>query len=273
MRKIVAAALKGGTAKSSSVVSLAVGLASVGRRVLVIDCDPQGNASWILSGGKAPDGATLAEVLTREASAAEAIRATSVENLSLLPADVSLGAVNVQLANEPGRDARLRSSLATLGAGGYDFALLDTGPTVTTVWLNALVYADEVVAPIDVGVFSVLGLVELEGAINALRDAYNPALRLAGLILTRVQRNNLARDVERQLRERFGPLVFEQTIPLSVKFDEAHSRGETVMTYAPDSPGAAAYSAIVREILNGERAKEGRSRGSDRGNPRTAGAA
>jgi chromosome partitioning protein len=277
MRKIVVAALKGGTAKSSSVVSLAVGLANGGRRVLVIDCDPQGNASWILSGGNAPEGPTLADVLTRQATAVEAIRATSVSGLSLLPSDVSLGAVNVQLASEPGRDARLRSALAPIGAGDheYDFALLDTGPTVTTVWLNALVYADEVVAPIDVGVFSVLGLVELEGAISALRDAYNPTLRLAGLILTRVQRNNLARDVERQLRERFGSLVFEQTVPLSVKFDEAHSRGETVMTYAPDSPGALAYSAIVREMTNGERAraKEKRSRGRDRGNPRAAGAA
>ena len=272
MRKLVIAALKGGTAKSTSTVSLAVGLALRGKRTLVVDCDSQGNASWILSGGKSPDGPTLAEVLSRETSALEAIRPTIVAGLDLLPSDVTLGAVNVKLADQPGRDGRLRSMLAAV-EGAYDFALLDTGPTVTTLWLNAMSYGEEVIAPVDVGVLSVLGLVELESAIVDLRAAYNPPLRLAGLILTRVQRNNLAKDVERQLRERFGPLVFSSTVGLSVKFDEAHSRGMTVMQYAPTSPGAAAYFEIVEGIINGSGTKAGRGRaGTDR-TPRTAGAA
>jgi chromosome partitioning protein len=272
VRKLVIAALKGGTAKSTTAVSLAVGLALRGKKALVVDCDSQGNASWILSDGKAPAGPTLAEVLSREASAPEAIRPTSAPGLDLLPADVSLGAVNVQLASQAGRDARLRSMLDAV-EGRYDFVLCDTGPTVTTLWLNALVYAEEVIAPVDVGVFSVLGLVELEAAIADLRSAYNLPLRLAGLILTRVQRNNLAKDVERQLRERFGPLVFQATVGLSVKFDEAHSRGTTVMQYAPESPGASAYSEIVGEIINGLGTKAGRGRaGADR-DPRATGAA
>ena len=111
MRKIVIAALKGGTAKSTTTVSLAVGLALRGKKTLVVDCDSQGNASWILSGGKSPDGPTLAEVLSRESSAHEAIRSTTTPGLDLLPSDVTLGAVNVQLADQPGRDGRLRSKL------------------------------------------------------------------------------------------------------------------------------------------------------------------
>jgi chromosome partitioning protein len=273
VRKIVIAALKGGSGKSSTAVSLAVGLALRGKRTLLIDCDSAGNASWILSGGKSPDGPTLAEVLTRQASADEAIRPTSVPGLNLLPSDVSLGAVNVQLAGQPGRDARLRSALEAIGgAGAFNYVLLDTGPSVTTTWLNALVYADEVIAPIDVGVFSILGLVELEGAIAELRTAYNPTLHLAGLILTKIQRSNLARDVESQIRARFGPVVFKATIGLSVRFDEAHSRGTTIMTYAPGSSGAAAYSEIVGEIINGIGTK-GRGRASRGGDSRRAGAA
>jgi chromosome partitioning protein len=259
VRKLVIAALKGGTAKSTTATALAVGLALRGKKTLVVDADQQGNASWILSGGKSPDGATLAEVLTRQASAQEAIRSTEVPGLDLLPSDVSLGAVNVTLASEAGRDARLRSSLDSI-EGGYDFVVTDTGPSVTTLWLNALVYSDEVIAPIDVGVFSVLGLVELEGAIGELRSAYNPRLRLTGLILAKVQRSNFAKDVESQLRERFGPIVFKPTIPLSIKFDEAHSRGLTITQYAPDSPGALAYSEIVGEIINGGIGTKGRSR-------------
>lgn len=271
MRKLVVASLKGGTCKTTTAVSIAVGLAQRGKTVLVVDCDPQGNASWILSGGKSPDGPTLAEVLSRESSAFEAIRETTVQGLSLLPADVTLGATNLRLANEPGRDGRLRAMLGEVD-GAFDFVLADTGPTVTTLWLNALAYAEEVIAPVDLGVLSVLGLVELESAIADLRAAYNPALRLAALVLTRVQKNNLARDVEGQLRERFGDRVCAATVPLTVKIDEAHSRGMTIMTYAPGSPGATAYKQIVEGLIDGGTTAR-RGRAGAGGHPRKAGAA
>jgi chromosome partitioning protein len=260
MRRIALVCEKGGTGKTTSCTAFAVGLAQRGHRTLLIDADQQANSTWTLLGGQGADSPTLASVLTRESLAVEAIRQTTTPRLDLLPADGSLGGVNVTLAQELGRDTRLRSALAPI-EGHYDFVLIDTGPQFNTLLANVLVYAVEVIVPLDLGVYAMLGLVQLQDTIAEVREAYgNHALHIAGLILTKVSRNNVARDIETELRTRFGNTVYKTTVPLSVKIDEAHSRGMTVLEHAPKSAGALAYFQLVEEIVNhGNSNERGRS--------------
>lgn len=264
MRRIAIACLKGGSSKSTTATSLAVGLARRGKRVLLIDVDAQSNATWLLTAGQGAGPPTLAEVLMRQAGVAEAIRPSVVPGLDLLPAVSALGAVNVALAQELSRDTRLRSALATI-EDAYDIAIVDTAPTFTTLLANVLVWATEVIVPADPGVFAVLGLVELQGVMEEVREAYgNAGLHLAGLVLTRVARSNVHRDVEKELRSRFGALVYRTTIPMSTKVEESHTRAQTVMQYAPKSPAAVAYDALIEEILSHVGAEDGRGDAPER---------
>jgi chromosome partitioning protein len=256
VRKIAVTNLKGGSSKTTTATALAVGLARRGRRTLLVDADSQGNASWTLLGGQGASPPTLATVLTRGCAAEDAVRPTAVDGLDLLPADASLGGVAVRLAQEIARDTRLRSALAPL-EGRYEYVLFDTAPTFTTVTANVLVAAAEVLVPLDPGVYAVLGLVELENIVAEVRDAYNPGLHVAGLLLTKTARNKVCADVEAELRKRYGPLVYRVTVPASVKFEEAATRGTTVLDHAPKSPGAVAYTALVEEVVrHGQRAKD-----------------
>ncbi len=256
MRRIAFVCQKGGCSKTTSATAVGVGLARRGHRVLCVDSDPQANATWTLLGGQGAGPPTLAAVLLRQVPADGAIRPTRVAGLDLLPASAELGGVNVALVQHANRDARLRSALAPLD-GRYDFVLIDTGPQFTTVLANVLVYAAEVIVPLDPGVFAVLGLVELQDTIAEVREAYrHEDLHLAGLVLTKVQRHNVARDVEAELRGRFGARVFRAVVPLSAKVEEAHTRGLTIAEYAPKSAAALAYEDLVGEIIDHGRAKE-----------------
>lgn len=257
MRRIAVTNQKGGSGKTTTATALAVGLALRGRRTLLVDLDGQANATWTLLGGQGAEGPTLAEVLLRDATAVEAIRPTTVEGLDLLPADGSLNGVNVALVQELGRDTRLRAALAPID-DRWDVAVFDTGPALNSVMANALVAAGEVVVPVDPGVYAMLGLVALQDTIAEVRDAYGTDLQLRGLLLTRVQRNNVHRDVEAELRARFGKLVFEATIPMSAMVEAAATRGLTVMTHAARSPAALAYGRLIEEIDHVERAKDRR---------------
>lgn len=257
MRRIAVACLKGGSSKSTTATSVAVGLARRGHRVLVGDCDAQHNATWILNRGQGAEGPTMAEVLLRQADAIEAIRPSAVPGLDLLPSTSALGAVNVQLAQELSRDTRLRSALASIEAD-YDFAIMDTAPAFGPLLANVLVWAREVVVPADPGVFAMLGLVELQGVIDEVAEVYgNTALHVAGMVLTRLSKNNVHRDVELQLREAYGDKVFRATIPLSAKVEESHTRAMTVLEHAPKSPAAMAYEALIEEVIRyGSREKD-----------------
>lgn len=255
MRRIVLASQKGGTGKSTTACALAVGLASRGHKTLLVDLDGQANATWTLTRGQGAEKPTVGDVLLRHALADEAIRATATPCLDLLPADASLNGANVALVQEIGRDTRLRSAMASVG-DRWRFVIVDTAPAFSPVLANALVYGDEVIVPVDCGVYSLLGLAELQSTIDEVRHAYGGAVRLAGILITRVARSNVCRDMEAQLRERFGPLVFKATIPASAKFDEAGSRGLTILEHAPKSPGAEAYQSLILEIEHGDRTKE-----------------
>jgi chromosome partitioning protein len=155
----------------------------------------------------------------------------------------------------------LRSALAAV-EGAYRYVIVDTGPSLTTLLVNALVAVEEVIVPVDMGVYAVLGLVELERIVAEIREAYNPTLRLAGLVLTKCQRSNVCRDVETELRGRYGPIVFKATVPLSARVEEAHSRGLTVLDHAPRSAPALAYLSLVEEVVgHGREAKRSRVKG------------
>lgn len=256
MRRIGFISEKGGVAKSTSALNVAAGLARRGFRTLLVDVDPQHNASLVLLGGRPAGPPTLGAVLLNDATAAEAIRATATPGLDVLPSDVSLAEANLALTNLVGRECRLRSALEAV-EGDYDYVVLDTSPQRSLLTINALVYLDEAIVPVDPGLFAVAGLGQLQAAVDDVRRYLdNRRLRIAGLVLTRTQNNNVSRDVEAQLRGLFGALVYRATIPTNAKVEEAHSRYQSVLDYAPRSAGARAYAQLVEEIIaDGQRTR------------------
>jgi chromosome partitioning protein len=275
MRRIVIASLKGGAAKSTCATALSLGLARHGP-TLLIDLDGQANASFTAMHGAPIEGPTLSDVMLRRVAAEDAIRPTPTPNLDLLPADQSLSGVNVSLVQELGRDTRLRTALAP-HEGRWRYCVIDTAPSITTMLANALVFGEEVIVPVDPGVYAMLGLVQMQDVIAEVREAYsNSALRIAGLLLTKVQRTSVARDVEAELRRRFPEQTYRTTIPMSSAVEAAHTRGLTVLEHAPKSAAAVAYTALVEEVLShggeedGGRVVSGRRARAD-GSPKAGG--
>jgi chromosome partitioning protein len=252
MRTIGFISAKGGVAKTTTVINVSAGLARLGHRVLVVDTDPQGNASHVLLRGEKARRPTIAEVLSGDCDARDAIVPTHLDGVDVLPSSADLADVTATLTNEVGRERRLR--VAMEGQGAYNFILVDCAPTRSIVTTNVLNYVGEVVVPITPGLFGVLGLGQVQEDVALVgRYLENKALRIAGILLTQVEKNNVHADVERQLREMFGPLVYATKIPRSIKIEEAHARHEPVSTYAPRTIGATAYDALTKEIRDGRR--------------------
>lgn len=258
MRTIAVCAHKGGSAKTATTVNVAACLAGQGRRVLVLDADTQCNSTHLLLDGDPPRRPTLGEVLAGDAAADEAVVPTRFDGISLIPAEPALADVNVALASEVGRERRLRAAMADL-SGPYDVCLVDTGPTRSLLTTNVLNYAREVLVPIGPGLFGALGLAQLQADINLVRRFLeNRAVGLAGVVLVFMERNNVCRDFERQMREAFGPTVLGTTVPRSVKFQEAEARRLSIFEHAPRSSGATAYKALTAEVWNRGERKEDR---------------
>jgi chromosome partitioning protein len=250
LRTIAWTSEKGGSGKTTCALNTAVCLARRRKRVLFIDADPQGNATLVLLKGEPADAPTLYHVLTNQADAGDTIRVTGTRGLDLMPGDTTLADANLSLASEIGRERRLRLAMRDVD-DAYDFVVIDTSPQRTLININVLNYVSEVWCPVDPGIFSLAGLVKLQGAVaEVAKYLDNPSLRIAGLVLTQVRNDNLTRDVEAQLRAAFGSLVATTTIPHSVKVGESHARYLSVLDYAPRSPGAKAYDSLTREILS-----------------------
>ena len=251
MRSIAFVSEKGGVAKTSSVLNVSAVLGGQGSRVLVVDTDPQGNASFVLLKGEKPRRPTLFDVLVEGDGADEAIIASHFKGVDVLPADHTLADAAVVLAGEIGRERRLCSALEGV-ADRYDYGLVDTAPTRSLLTTNVLTTVEELIVPFNPGIFGVLGLGPLQDDVAQVRKFLgNTRLRIAGVVVTLAERNNVCRDLEDQLRAAFGELVYETKIPRSIKIEEAHARHESVITYAPGTSGATAYKALTAEIING----------------------
>jgi chromosome partitioning protein len=258
MRTIAVTNSKGGSAKTTTALGLAVGLARRGSRVLAIDADPQANLSMTLLDGASADPPTLAHVLLDRAGAGEAIRPTRIGGLDVLPSDAQLADAALLLADQMGRERRLRLALAEV-SGRYDFVVVDSAPQMSLVAVNVLNAVGELVVPVDAGVYSVAGLVRLqESADQVRRYLDNPGLRIAGLLLTRAHNNRATRDIEAQLRAAYGSLVYRSVIPHSTRVEEAHARNRSVIEFAPRSAPAVAYEAFIEEVLDDGQRKQSR---------------
>jgi chromosome partitioning protein len=252
MRSIGVVNLKGGSGKTTTALCLAVGAAMRGRRVLLIDADPQANASMILLDGQPATDPTLGHVLLDQVDAQDAIRAMRVGGLDLLPADSKLADAAIALVDQLGRERRLSGAMRTLEES-YDLAIVDAAPQLSLVGINVLNAVGELLVPVDAGLFSVVGLSRLQETVDQVRRYLdNHSLRIAGLVVTRTHNNRATRDVEGQLRAAFGSLVHQATIPHSVKVEEAHARYRTVLEFAPGSAPALAYGRLLTEILDDE---------------------
>jgi chromosome partitioning protein len=238
---------KGGVGKTTTAVNVAACIAEAGYETLLVDIDPQANATVGL--GVAKDRMpSVYDVLGGEAAAGEAIVATGIANLSLLPSHPDLAAANVELPREPGSEVRLREALAGVRER-FAYTLLDCPPSLGPLTVNALVAADRVIVPVQTEYFALEGLAGLLDTLGLIQRQLNPRLAVAGMLLTMHDgRTRLARDVEREVREHFPSLVFDTVIPRNVRIGEAPSFGRPVIHHDPHSSGAEAYFELAKEV-------------------------
>jgi chromosome partitioning protein len=251
---IACANQKGGVGKTTTVVNLATYLALAGDSVLVIDLDPQGNATSGFGLDRSEIGRSIYDAIIEEAKVAELVTPTTVSNLSIVPSSISLAGAEVELAPLPQRERRLARLLTDL-TPAYDYILLDCPPSLGLLTVNALTAADSVVIPIQCEYYALEGLSQLIATINLVRNHLNPDLAIKGVVLTMFDpRTNLSAEVDAEVRKYLGAAVFETIIPRSVRLSEAPSYGLPIALYKPDSRGAEAYAQLAAEL----RARDGR---------------
>ncbi|MDQ2711948.1 MAG: ParA family protein [Acidobacteriota bacterium] len=265
-RVISVANQKGGVGKTTTAINLAAALAASELKVLLIDSDPQGNSTTGVGVQKTPDGQTLYDILLQNAKARDVIVPTNFEGLSLLPADQNLVATNLDLVDADAREEKLKTALSEIKSE-YQYILIDCPPALDLLTLNALVASDSVLVPIQCEFFALEGISQLMDTIDRIKDAFNPGLKLEGVLLTMYDdRTNLTRQVESDLREFFAEEVFRTVIPRSVRLAEAPSFGQTILAYDPRSRGAEAYIQLAKEILAHEqRARPKSAKGAGQG--------
>jgi chromosome partitioning protein len=248
---------KGGVGKTTTAINLATALAATGESVLLIDLDPQGNASTGLGIARDDRPTGSYRLIADGISAAEAIRPSMIPGLAVIPAEPDLAGAEIELVDVARREFRLRDALAVLHAGTYRFVLIDCPPSLGLLTLNALVAADAVLVPLQCEFFALEGISALMRTIDIVRRGLNPALALQGIVLTMYdRRNNLSEQVAADARGFFGDRVYDTVIPRNIRISEAPSHGKPVLLYDFRSSGAQAYIHLATELLRRERARQ-----------------
>ena len=248
-RVIAIANQKGGVGKSTTAVNLGACLAEAGRRILVVDLDPQGNASTGLGIDHTRRTASAYEVLTANLVMQEAIVPTSVDGLWAVPSTIDLAGAEIELVTQFNRESRLARALDGIRSE-FDFILLDCPPSLGLLTVNALTAADELIVPIQCEYYALEGLGQLLKNVRLVQQNVNPSLRLTGIVMTMFDgRTKLAEQVVDEVRSYFGPRVYESVIPRSIRLAEAPGFGQPITRYDPSSRGAKAYKALANELL------------------------
>jgi chromosome partitioning protein len=244
---------KGGVAKTTSTLNLAVALQEQGLRVLIVDLDPQGNLT--MSQGLNPDSIerSMFDVLVHRLPISEVIHEQEVD---LAVSSIDLAGAELALSSQIGRERALEKSLNQV-KGNYDYVLIDTPPSLGLLTINALVASDGVIVPVQCEYLSLRGLVQLENTLSMIRENLNPTVKIIGILPTMFDGRTLhAKEAVEILTENFGPLVFNTRIRKTVRYAEAPVKGSSVLKYDPRGPAADAYRDLAKEVLNGAKARK-----------------
>lgn len=258
MRILAVANQKGGVGKTTTTINLGTALAAVGEKVLILDLDPQGNASTGLGLPRHLRKTTVYDVLMEESLLAEAVTPTTLPGLFIAPSDPDLSGVELELGNATGRSFRLREALARLkeAEAEFSYVLIDCPPSLNLLTVNAMAAADAVLAPLQCEFFALEGLSQLMRTVDLVRANLNPKLELQGLVLTMYdRRNSLSAQVEKDVRDHFGDKVYATVIPRNVRVSEAPSFGKPVLIYDLKCAGSQAYLKLAKEVVGREKAR------------------